>query len=165
MNKSEKDIAYLKMAQQWASNSYAIRLHVGCVIVKNDQIISDGFNGTPSGMPNVCEYAYDGATGKIIQATTRERLLELEKQGDALITYPDVLHAESNAITKCAKNGVSVDGATIYVTDEPCIECAKLIIQSGIKRVVYGRSYRIHDGLELLRKCDVEVEQIEIQSL
>lgn len=163
MTQTEKDIAYLKMAAQWAYNSYAIRLQVGCVIVKNDQIISDGFNGTPSGMPNVCEYAHDNTTNQSILATTVDELQDQAKAGKQLITHPYVLHAESNALAKCAKNGIPVAGATIYVTDEPCLECAKLIIQCGIKRVVYARSYRIHQGLELLQKCNVNVEHIKLE--
>lgn len=160
MTQTEKDIAYLKMARQWASNSYAIRLNVGCVIVKNDQIISDGFNGTPSGMPNVCEYVPDDASDKCYFPTSKEELQTYAEDGWQLVTHPYVLHAESNALAKCAKNGVSVAGATLYVTDEPCMECAKLIIQCGIKRVVYARQYRLHQGLELLRQCNINVEQI-----
>lgn len=160
MTQEEKDKAYLKMAQQWATNSYAIRLNVGCLIVKNDQIISDGFNGTPSGMPNVCEYAYDDITDTSINVTTIDELHDQELVGLRLMTHPYVLHAESNALAKCAKNGVPVAGATLYVTDEPCMECAKLIIQCGIKRVVYARSYRLHQGLELLRQCNIDVEHI-----
>lgn len=139
MTQAEKDKAYLNMAGQWAANSYAIRRQVGCVIVKNDQIISDGFNGTPSGMPNVCEYTYDDITNTSVNVTTLDELHDRELAGMRLMTHPYVLHAESNALAKCTKNGVSVAGATLYVTDEPCLECAKLIIQCGIGRVVYAR--------------------------
>ena len=119
------------------SNSYCERRKVGALIVKDRSIISDGYNGTPSGFENVCE----------------------DDQG---CTKPYVLHAEANAITKMAKSNNSSDGATLYVTAAPCLECSKLIIQSGIKRVVYRDSYRLQDGIELLERAGVEVEQIEI---
>lgn len=125
------DSRYLRMATIWAENSYCKRRQVGALIVKNKMIISDGYNGTPSGFENVCEE--DG------------------------VTKPYVLHAEANAITKIARSGNNSDGATLYVTDEPCIECSKLIIQAGITRVVYAREYRLHDGLELLRRANIEV--------
>ncbi len=160
MTQEEKDKAYLKMAKQWATNSYAIRLNVGCLIVKNDQIISDGFNGTPSGMPNVCEYVHDDKNDNCYFPPSRKILKTYVDAGLQLVSHPYVLHAESNALAKCAKNGVPVAGATLYVTDEPCMECAKLIIQCGIKRVVYARSYRLHQGLELLRQCNINVERI-----
>lgn len=111
-------------------------------------------------MPNVCEYAYDDITDTSINVTTIDELHDQELAGLRLMTHPYVLHAESNALAKCAKNGVPVAGATLYVTDEPCMECAKLIIQCGIKRVVYARSYRLHQGLELLRQCNIDVEHI-----
>lgn len=132
------DNRYMRMAFIWAENSYAKRRHVGAIIVKDGAIISDGYNGTPSGFPNVCE----DSDGK---------------------TYPYVLHAEANAITKLAKSTQSGVGATIYVTDAPCIECAKLIIQSGITRVVYCRDYRTTDGIDLLRTAGINVEQIDDQ--
>ena len=131
------DVSYLKMATIWADNSYCERRKVGALIVKDRSIISDGYNGTPSGFENVCE----------------------DDQG---CTKPYVLHAEANAITKMAKSNNSSDGATLYVTAAPCLECSKLIIQSGIKRVVYRDSYRLQDGIELLERAGVEVEQIEI---
>ena len=112
------DIRYMKMARIWAENSYCVRRQVGALIVRDKMIISDGYNGTPSGFENICE----DETGK---------------------TKPYVLHAEANAITKVAKSNNSSEGATLYVTSSPCIECAKLIIQSGIKRVVYADSYRL----------------------
>lgn len=126
------DRRYLRMASIWAENSYCRRRQVGALIVKDKMIISDGFNGTPSGFENVCE----------------------DENG---LTRPYVLHAEANAITKIARSGNNADGATLYVTDSPCIECAKLIIQSGIRRVVYARQYRLTDGLELLRQAGIEV--------
>ena len=131
------DLRYLRMAQIWAENSYCIRRKVGALVVKDKMIISDGYNGTPSGFPNVCE----GADG---------------------LTLPCVLHAEANAITKIARSGNNSDGATLYVTDAPCIECAKLIIQAGIRRVVYARSYRLTDGIDLLRRAGIEVEHLEV---
>ena len=131
------DSRYLRMAHIWAENSYCTRSQVGALIVKDKMIISDGYNGTPSGFPNVCE----GADG---------------------LTLPCVLHAEANAITKIARSGNNSDGATLYVTDAPCIECAKLIIQAGIRRVVYARSYRLTDGIDLLRRAGIEVEHLEV---
>jgi len=120
------------MATIWAKNSYCVRRQVGAILVKDNMIISDGYNGTPSGFENVCE----------------------DENG---ITKPYVLHAEANAITKVAKSSNSSDGSTLYVTASPCIECAKLIIQAGIKRVVYHDEYRITDGLDLLRRAGIEV--------
>lgn len=116
------DVRYLRMARIWAENSYCKRRQVGALIVKDKSIISDGYNGTPSGFENICE-------------DEQER------------TKPYVLHAEANAITKVAKSSNSSDGATLYVTASPCIECAKLIIQSGIRRVVYSELYRCSDGI------------------
>lgn len=134
MTKQEQfDRSYLEMARVWAKNSYCTRRKVGALLVKDRMIISDGFNGTPSGFENICE---DPATGK---------------------TKPYVLHAEANAITKVAKSGNNSQGATLYVTDAPCLECAKLIIQAGIKRVVYLIEYSVRDGIELLRRAGVEV--------
>ena len=121
------DIRYMKMARIWAENSYCVRRQVGALIVRDKMIISDGYNGTPSGFENICE----DETGK---------------------TKPYVLHAEANAITKVAKSNNSSEGATLYVTSSPCIECAKLIIQSGIKRVVYADSYLSMDGIDLLKR-------------
>lgn len=131
------DNRYLRMAQIWAENSYCHRRQVGALVVKDKAIISDGYNGTISGFDNVCE----------------------DNDG---ITYPYVLHAEANAITKLARSNHNSDGGTLYVTASPCIECAKLIIQAGIKRVVYAEKYRLEDGLDLLRKVGVEVVNIEI---
>lgn len=127
------DRRYLQMATIWAENSYCTRRKVGALIVKDKMIISDGFNGTPSGFENICE----------------------DENG---LTKPYVLHAEANAITKVARSGNNSDGATLYVTASPCIECAKLIIQSGIKRVVYGEQYRLTDGIDLLRRAGIEVD-------
>ena len=131
------DLRYLRMAQIWSENSYCQRRQVGALVVKDKMIISDGYNGTPSGFENVCE-----------------------ENG---VTKPYVLHAEANAITKIARSGNNSDGSTLYVTDSPCIECAKLIIQAGIKRVIYGREYRLTDGIDLLRRAGIEVNFIEIK--
>lgn len=126
------DKRYLRMALIWAENSYCQRRQVGCLVVKDNRIISDGYNGTPSGFENVCEDDND-------------------------VTKPYVLHAEANAITKLARSHNNSDGATLYVTDAPCIECAKLIIQSGIKRVVFLRQYRLTEGLDLLKRAGLEI--------
>ena len=132
-NKQTKfDQRYLEMARIWAKNSYCTRRQVGALVVKNNMIISDGYNGTPSGFENVCE-------------------------DDNGVTKPYVLHAEANAITKLARSNNNSEGATIYITASPCIECAKLIIQAGIKRVVYGEKYRLMDGIELLERAGIEV--------
>ncbi|WP_347839197.1 dCMP deaminase family protein [uncultured Draconibacterium sp.] len=131
------DQRYLKMADIWAQNSYCKRRQVGALIVKDKMIISDGYNGTPSGFENVCE-------------------------DEDNKTKPYVLHAEANAITKVAKSGNSSDGATLYVTSSPCLECSKLIIQAGIKRVVFTESYRLEDGINLLKRADIEVRQVDI---
>ena len=130
------DKRYLAMAYIWGQNSYCERRKVGALLVKDKMIISDGYNGTPSGFENVCEDSNN-------------------------ITKPYVLHAEANAITKVAKSNNSSEGATLYVTSSPCLECAKLIIQSGIKRVVYGEMYRIDDGIRLLQRAQVEVVFVE----
>jgi len=129
------DKRYLKMARIWASNSYCIRRQVGALIVKDKMIISDGYNGTPSGFENECEDEHD-------------------------ITKSYVLHAEANAITKVAKSNNSSDGSTLYITTSPCVECAKLIIQSGIIRVVFQEKYRITDGLDLLERAEIKLVHI-----
>jgi dCMP deaminase len=125
------DLRYLRMARIWSENSYCERRKVGALVVKNKMIISDGYNGTPSGFENVCE--------------TEDN-----------VTKPYVLHAEANAITKLARSENNSDGATLYVTASPCIECAKLIIQAGIKRVVYGEKYRLEDGINLLKRAGID---------
>ncbi len=133
----ELDKRYLRMAGIWAENSYCIRRKVGALIVKDQRIISDGYNGTPAGFENICE-------------------------DDNNVTKPYVLHAEANAITKVAASSNSSKGATIYVTSAPCIECAKLIIQSGIKRVVYSEKYRVEDGCNLLLRAGIILDFIDI---
>lgn len=131
------DQRYLRMAEIWAENSYCKRRQVGALIVKDKSIISDGYNGTPAGFENVCE----------------------DENGQ---TKQYVLHAEANAITKVASSTNDCSGATLYVTDSPCVECAKLIIQSAIRRVVYSREYRLRDGVELLERAGIKVEFIPI---
>lgn len=131
--KAAVDYRYLRMARIWAENSYCKRRQVGALVVKDKMIISDGYNGTPSGFENICE----------------------DESG---VTKPYVLHAEANAITKLARSGNNSEGSTLYVTASPCIECAKLIIQAGIRRVVYAEKYRLTDGIDLLTRAGVEVE-------
>ena len=130
------DKRYLRMAKIWAENSYCIRRQVGALIIKDKMIISDGYNGTPSGFENICE------------------------DEETKLTKAYVLHAEANAITKVAKSNNSSDGATLYVTTSPCMECSKLIIQAGIKRVVFNEKYRVTDGLDILERAGIEVVEI-----
>ena len=130
------DSRYLEMAAIWAKNYYCKRRQVGALIVKDRMIISDGYNGTPAGFENICE----------------------DENG---VTKPYVLHAEANAISKVAKSGNSSEGSTLYVTASPCLECSKLIIQAGIKRVVYRDEYRLTDGIDLLKRAGIEVEKID----
>lgn len=131
------DIRYLRMARIWSENSYCRRRKVGALIVKDKMIISDGYNGTPSGFPNICEDNSD-------------------------VTLPYVLHAEANAITKVARSNNSSEGSTLYVTASPCMECSKLIIQSGIRRVVFSELYRITDGIDLLKRAGIDVVHIPL---
>ena len=133
------DLRYLRMARIWAENSYCERRKVGALIVKDKMIISDGYNGTPAGFENVCE-------------------------DENHLTKPYVLHAEANAITKIARSGNNSEGATLYVTDAPCIECSKLIIQSGIKKVFYARQYRLTDGIDLLQRAGIEVHYLPLDT-
>lgn len=134
------DIRYLRMARIWAENSYCVRRKVGALLVKDQMIISDGYNGTPSGFDNICE-------------------------DEDNVTFPYVLHAEANAITKVASSANNSAGATIYITASPCIECAKLIIQSKIARVVYSEKYRLEDGVDLLRRAGIAVDFIDISQI
>ena len=177
------DIQYMRMAKVWAENSHAIRSKVGALLVKDGMIISDGYNGTPKGFDNCCEIhePYEGCQKRYMEEFPysigcQGELHSIVENGVAklvckhsdvckfakLTTKSEVLHAEANAITKVAKSTNSSDGATLYVTMSPCLECAKLIIQAGIKRVVYNEKYRITDGLDFLEKAGIEVEQINI---
>lgn len=131
------DKRYMRMALIWSENSYCKRRQVGAILVKDKMIISDGYNGTPSGFENVCE-------------------------DENNVTKPYVLHAEANAITKVARSNNSSEGATLYVTSSPCIECAKLIIQAGIRRVVYADSYRLSEGIELLKRAEIEIVCVQL---
>jgi dCMP deaminase len=133
------DRRYLEMAGIWAQNSYCKRRQVGALIVKEKMIISDGYNGTPAGFENNCE-------------------------DEDFATKPYVLHAEANAITKVAKSNNSSDGATLYITTSPCMECAKLIIQSGIRRVVFSDKYHNEDGIKLLERANIEVVHLNIEN-
>jgi dCMP deaminase len=135
---SDFDRRYLEMARMWSKNSYCVRRQVGALIVKDRMIISDGYNGTPEGFENICE-----------------------DEDNKTKSY--VLHAEANAITKVAKSNNSSDGATLYITTSPCVECAKLIIQSGIRRVVFCDTYHSEDGLKLLKRAKIEVQFMEIE--
>ena len=132
------DRRYLRMARIWAENSYCKRRQVGALVVKDQRIISDGYNGTPSGFDNVCE--------------------------ENNVSFPYVLHAEANAITKLARSHNNSEGSTLYVTASPCLECAKLIIQAGIKRVIYGEKYRLDDGLQLLRRAGIETTYLQVDN-
>ena len=132
------DVRYLKMARIWAENSYCVRRQVGALIVKDKMIISDGYNGTPSGFENICE-------------------------SDMGVTKPYVLHAEANAITKVAKSANNCDGGTLYVTTSPCMECSKLIIQAGIRRVVFSEKYHNTEGLDILSKVGVELVHLPLE--
>ena len=140
MTQEQSDKYYIKVAKLCAKNSYAIKLQVGAIIVKDGQIMSDGFNGTPCGFENKCE---------------------VKSMDGSLHTLSYVLHAESNAILKCAKYGRATNGSTLYITHSPCIECAKLIIQAGIIRVVYLEEYKNLDGVELLKRIGIKVEKFE----
>lgn len=157
----ELDKRYLRMARIWSENSYAIRRQVGCLIVKDRMIISDGYNGTPSGFENVCEYAVCGSSSPCNLQTGGETHSECYNCSKVrLVTKPYVLHAEANAISKLARSGNNSEGATLYVTDEPCLECSKMIIQAGIKRVVFWREYHIHEGTQLLLRAKIQIDQI-----
>ena len=141
MNEAKKkqlryDIAYMKMAEEWAKLSHCNRKNVGALIVKDKMIIADGYNGSPSGFPNECE-------------------------NDEGQTHWYVLHAEANAITKLARSHNSAEGSTLYITLSPCRDCAKLILQAGIKRVVYKSAYKDTSGVDFLRKSSIVTELLE----
>ena len=144
---SQLDETYLRMANLWGLLSKAKRKQVGCLIVKNGQIISDGYNGTPAGYDNTCEFVNEGF---------------LERAENKLQTKPEVLHAESNALMKLAKSTNSSDGCTIYLTMSPCFDCAKLIIQAGVKRVVYSEAYRNTSGVDFLRKNNIKCKKLTV---
>ena len=180
----ELDKRYLRMARIWSENSYAIRRQVGALVVKDRMIISDGYNGTPAGFENVCEKVVCECTNPseccraefdpemkrhmIANITGRYypedkgvmKCYESKCRFAKLVTKPYVLHAEANAISKLARSGNNSEGATLYVTDEPCLDCAKMIIQAGIKRVVFWREYHSHEGTQLLLRAKIKIDQI-----
>lgn len=141
------DVTYLRMADEWAQLSKAVRRKVGCLIVKDDQIISDGYNGTPAGFDNTCEFVNEGF---------------LDRAENKLQTKPEVLHAESNALMKLAKSTNSSKDSTIYLTMSPCFDCAKLIIQAGVIRVVFSEKYRNQEGIKFLRSNNVIAERVTV---
>lgn len=179
----ELDKRYLRMARIWSENSYAIRRQVGALVVKDRMIISDGYNGTPSGFENICEdivgCKIGGDNWDEFKRCAKTVFSEISQPMHKIVTKrccdwdylrcpyailktkPYVLHAEANALSKLARSGNNSEGATLYVTDEPCLECSKLIIQAGIKRVVFWRDYHTHDGTELLNRAGIEVIQIK----
>jgi dCMP deaminase len=157
-SQSDLDKAYLDIAKRWAQLSKARRKKVGCIIVKDGAIISDGYNGTPKGFNNNCEDVFPAVGGRIM---VDDEGKWVEGTFD-LATKAEVLHAESNAITKLAKSTQSSEGATMYITISPCLECSKLIVQSGIKRVVFGEFYRTQRGINLLKKSNITVEEISV---
>ena len=138
--------AYMQTAKTFAELSHARRLHVGAIVVKNDRIISIGYNGMPAGWDNNCEFDYTDPQTKVT----------------SLVTRKEVLHAETNAISKLARSGESGDRATMFITHSPCLECAKLIYQSGIGKVYYGKQYRNDDGIQFLEKCNIEIQQLDV---
>ncbi len=149
----------MKTAETFAGLSSAVRLHVGAIVVKDDRIISIGYNGMPSGWDNTCEdkiYCDDGDWSEQ-QLPKTENLPWLRYK---LVTKPEVLHAETNAIAKLAKSTESGNGATLFVTHAPCLDCAKLVYQSGINSVYYRNSYRSDDGLQFLQKAGVKITQV-----
>jgi dCMP deaminase len=148
MKRIDKENYYLDIAQTVLERSTCLRRHYGAIIVRNDEIVATGYNGAPRGRANCCELGYCVREQMKIPSGERYELCRS-------------VHAEANAITKIARSGNNSDGATLYVTDSPCIECAKLIIQAGIKRVIYGRQYRLTDGEDLLRRAGIEVSYLE----
>lgn len=135
----------MQTAKTFAELSHARRLHVGAIVVKDDRIISIGYNGMPAGWDNDCE-----------------NLVGYDRGEPVLKTKPEVLHAETNAISKLARSSESGEGATMFVTHSPCIECAKLIYQSGISKVYYGQQYRDDQGVKFLEKCNIEIQQLDV---
>ena len=170
-NQKQLDERYLKMAREWSLMSHAKRKKVGCLVVKNGQIISDGYNGTPSGFDNNCEdkkISYDEKN--ILYGEDRHEWM-VDKSNKScyswfkLTTKPEVLHAELNALMKLARSTNSSDGSTMYITCSPCYDCSKLIYQSGIKRVVYNEDYRSKNGVDFLKKCGVKVDKLNYKDI
>lgn len=164
MPKIKNDEYYIKVCEASAERSYAERAKVGAVLVKDGRIISDGYNGTPKGFDNTCEHMvvmYTNTVNDAVSLSDNDNITVDMFPQTQVVTKPEVLHAEANAITKCAKSTESSDGATLYTLLSPCFECAKLIIQSGIIRVVYRDEYHTTTGLDLLREANIKVEQYE----
>ena len=160
-NQNRLDERYLAMAKEWSKMSHAKRKKVGCLIVKDEQIISDGYNGTPSGFDNNCEEVFYTCDERDFYKDQEWELDRGKEKFFKLKTKPEVLHAESNALMKLARSTNSSEGATIYCTYSPCFDCAKLIVQSGVKRFVYNETYRNTQGLDLLKKAGVEIIKYE----
>ena len=160
-NQNKLDERYLAMAREWSKMSHAKRKKVGCLIVKDEQIISDGYNGTPSGFNNDCEEVFYTCDERDFYKDQEWELDRGKEKFFKLKTKPEVLHAESNALMKLARSTNSSEGATIYCTYSPCFDCAKLIVQSGVKRFVYNETYRNTEGLDLLKKAGVEIVNYE----
>ena len=160
-NQNRLDERYLAMAKEWSKMSHAKRKKVGCLIVKDEQIISDGYNGTPSGFDNNCEEVFYTCDERDFYKDQEWELDRGKEKFFKLKTKPEVLHAESNALMKLARSTNSSEGATIYCTYSPCFDCAKLIVQSGVKRFVYNETYRNTEGLDLLKKAGVEIVNYE----
>jgi dCMP deaminase len=160
-NQDKLDERYLAMAKEWSKMSHAKRKKVGCLIVKDEQIISDGYNGTPSGFDNNCEEVFYTCDERDFYKDQEWELDRGKEKFFKLKTKPEVLHAESNALMKLARSTNSSEGATIYCTYSPCFDCSKLIVQSGVKRFVYNETYRNTQGLDLLKKAGVEIVKYE----
>lgn len=169
MKQKFKD-AYMKTAEIFAELSHARRLHVGAIVVKDDRIISIGYNGMPAGWDNDCEdKVWDTGAGGWISPEEFDAMYPYTEYNEeaeeeyryGLKTKPEVLHAETNAISKLAKSNESGNGAAMFITHSPCLDCAKLIYQSGINRVYYRNSYRSEDGVEFLKKSGVTVEKLD----
>ena len=156
--------AYMKTAETFAELSHARRLHVGAIVVKDDRIISIGYNGMPAGWDNNCEYREYLNLGNNFNEFSSWDFDQQDEDGKMyrLRTRPEVLHAESNAISKLARSSESGEGATMFITHAPCMDCSKLIYQSGIRRVYFGSAYRDDSGVRFLKQCGIEVEQMDV---
>lgn len=141
MNQKEKDNLYIGIAKLYANNSKAKKIKVGAVLVTNQEVVIGGINGTPSGISNECEY-----------------LTNYPENLANLVTRPEVIHAEKNAILRCAREGISVLGSTLYTSLSPCVQCSAMLIQAGVKRVVYAETYKDVTGLDLLKSSGIIVE-------
>jgi dCMP deaminase len=160
--KTKLKTAYMATAKTFAELSYARRLHVGAIVVKDDRIISIGYNGMPAGWDNDCEYKEYLYHGHSFGENAADYFDQTDENGKMyrLKTRPEVLHAESNAISKLARSSESGDGADMFITHAPCLDCAKLIYQSGIRRVYFSTPYRDEAGIQFLKNCNIVVEQV-----